>query len=312
MDKTYKHILVTGPHRSGTTWLGKTLSQSERVELVYEPFNPDFERYNFTYRFENWFQHVPTSDKRAEIESYFDDYLPQSAFDYAKKVSRESGYGVKTPLIFIKHFLLGAKRPRYLLKDPIALMSAGWLYERYFLKVICTTRNPLAFVASLKKQGWDFDFNNMLNQPQLVDGYLSNYRKPMQQVLRSSDFFERASLLWNVLNTMILRYREQYPAWFFTTHEEAATNPVDTLRKMFNYAGLPFTAEIVSYIEKVTSGSTHGDSASHRYTPRDAKSTVREWQELLTKDEAERVSESTAEICKKIYGSEPLKAGMVE
>jgi len=310
MEKSNKHILVTGPHRSGTTWVGKTLSQIQGVELVYEPFNPDFERYNFAYQFENWFQHVPASQKKADIESYFDDYLPKSGLDYAKKVSRESGYSAKSPLIFLKHFLMSSKRPRYLLKDPIALLSAGWLYERYSLKVICTTRNPLAFVGSLKKQGWDFDFTNILNQQKLVNRFLSDYREPMQNALNESSFIERASLLWNVLNTMVLYYRTQYPVWFFTTHEEAATNPVDTFQRMFAYVNLPFTKEVKCYIEKATSGGVIGNASSHRFTPRDAKSTISEWQELLTDDEIEIVSNQTAAVCKKLYGSEPLKAGI--
>lgn len=312
MEKSAAHILVTGPHRSGTTWIGRTLSRNSSVELVYEPFNPDFDRYNFTYRFENWFQHVPTSDKRAEIERYFDDYLPNSGFEYAKKVSRESGYSAKTPLIFLKHFLMGSSRPRYLLKDPIALMSAGWLYEQYSLRVICTTRNPLAFVGSLKKQGWDFDFNNILNQEELVDRYFGHLKDPMKQALEKSDFIERASLLWNVLNTMVLHYRGQYPEWFFTTHEEAAAHPVETFRKMFASLSLPFTSEIISYIENATSGSGSAESSSHHFTPRDAKSTINEWQELLTDDEISRVSESTADICRKIYGRDPLKAGIAD
>ena len=309
MEKSYKHILVTGPHRSGTTWVGKTLSQSNRVELVYEPFNPDFDRYNFTYRFENWFQYVPGATTRKEIESYFDNYLPVSGFDYAKKVSRESGYSAKTPLIFLKHFLMGSNRPRFLLKDPIALLSAGWLYERYPVNVICTTRNPLAFVGSLKKQDWDFNFNNILNQKELVNTFLSDYREPMQQALRKSDFIERASLLWNVLNTMILYYRSHYPEWFFTTHEEAATNPVNTFQRMFAYVNLPFTQEVESYIEKATSGVGNSNTSSHRFTPRDAKSTINEWQHLLTEEEIEIVSKKTSVVCKKLYGSEPLKAG---
>lgn len=312
MQKSYKHILVTGPHRSGTTWLGKTLSKSDRVELVYEPFNPDFDRYNFTYRFENWFQYVPGSTTQKEIETYFDKYLPASGIEYAKKVSRESGYSAKTPLIFLKNLLLSSKRPRFLLKDPIALLSAGWLYERYSVSVICTTRNPLAFVGSLKKQGWDFDFNNILNQKELVNDLLSDYREPMQQALRKSDFIERASLLWNVLNTMIIYYRSKYPEWFFTTHEEAATNPVDTFQRMFAYVNLPFTQEVETYIENATSGDGNSDASSHRFTPRDAKSTIMEWRELLTEAETELVSEITSEVCEKIYGSGPLEAGTAD
>lgn len=309
MHKFSTHILVTGPHRSGTTWVGKTLSQSRGVELVYEPFNPDFDRYNFTYRFENWFQHVPGSKHQNEIERYFDDYLPRTGFDYAKKVSRESGYSAKTPLIFLKHVLMSSKRPRFLLKDPIALLSAGWLYERYSLHVICMTRNPLAFVSSLKKQGWDFDFRNILNQKEMVDQFFPHYRGAMKSALETSNFAERASLLWNVLNTMILYYRKQYPEWFFTTHEEAVMNPLVMFKKMFAYTGVPLPRDIESYIDKTTTAEKNDRSVTHRYKPRNAKSTIMEWQERLTEAEIQLVSKNTSTVCKEIYGCDPVKAG---
>lgn len=34
-----KNILVTGSHRSGTTWIGQMLSQDKNTMYVYEPFN---------------------------------------------------------------------------------------------------------------------------------------------------------------------------------------------------------------------------------------------------------------------------------
>ncbi|MER3452975.1 MAG: hypothetical protein C4321_04710 [Chloroflexota bacterium] len=33
-------ILVTGSNRSGTTWVGRILAASGRLNYVYEPFNP--------------------------------------------------------------------------------------------------------------------------------------------------------------------------------------------------------------------------------------------------------------------------------
>src|SRR5579859_4669658 len=35
-----KSILVTGPHRSGTTWVGKMIASSPSVAYIQEPFHP--------------------------------------------------------------------------------------------------------------------------------------------------------------------------------------------------------------------------------------------------------------------------------
>lgn len=298
---TKKHILVTGPHRSGTTWLGKTLSQPEEIELVYEPFNPDFVRYNFDYTFDYWFEHVPTSKKQIDIERYIDQYIPNNGFQHARKVCRESGNSFKSPLIFCKKLLLSHKRPRYLLKDPIALLSAGWLYERYNFLVICITRKPLAFVGSLKKQGWDFDFNNILCQERLVDEYLPKFKKQMKNVQNNGDFIDRAALLWNVLNTIILQYKEKYSGWYFTTHEDVALNSHVRFKEMYEYVELPFTAEIENYIKEYTSDQNPGEAKSHQYQPRDAERTLDSWKNRLTDIEMKKVIDTTQSVYNKLY-----------
>lgn len=296
-----KHILVTGTHRSGTTLVGQTLSQADNVELVYEPFNLETTRYNFEYKFDHWFEHVPTSPKFNEIQEEFDQYIPNSAFQYPVKICRESGYSLKTPLIYLKYLMLSVNRPRYLLKDPIALLSAGWLYERYNLKVICMIRNPLAFAGSLKKQGWDFDFKNFLDQKELMNRWLKPFKEEMGRTDRDSDLIERISLLWNVLNFVILEYREKYPEWLFMKHEELARNPVENFRMMFNYLGLEFNREIEQFIIDFTSKKNPAEAESNDLQPRDSRKTIDTWKERLTEEEIERVRERTSEIYEKLY-----------
>ncbi|MDZ7717855.1 MAG: sulfotransferase domain-containing protein [Balneolaceae bacterium] len=299
-----KHILVTGTHRSGTTWVGRTLSKTKNVELVYEPFNPETTRYNFEYKFDHWFEHVPTSQNYREIKREFDRYIPNTAFQYPAKICRESGYNWKTPLIYLKYLLLSGNRPRYLLKDPIALLSAGWLYERYQLKVICMIRNPLAFAGSLKKQGWDFDFKNFLNQEKLINTRLEPFKKEIEKTDAEGDFIDRISLLWNVLNFVILDYRETYPEWLFMKHEKLAQDPIENFRKMFTYLDLEFSEEIEQYIREFTSKQNPAEAESNDYQPRDSKQTIHTWKNRLTDDEAKRVKEKTAKIYRKLYTAE--------
>ena len=296
MKEERKHILVTGTHRSGTTWVGRTLSRPSNVELVYEPFNLDSTRYNFEYKFDHWFEHIPTSKKKKEIEKVFDRYIPNNFIQYPAKVCRESGYSLKTPFIFTKYLLLSADRPRFLLKDPIALLSAGWLYERYHLKVICMIRNPLAFAGSLKKQGWDFNFFNLLDQEELMNTWLAPFRQRMIEIHAEGDFIDRVSLLWNVLNFVILEYKKRYPEWYFMKHGELAKNPVKYFREMYDYLDLEFTDEIESYIREFTSKKNPTEAATNRYQPRDAEKAVKAWKERLTEEEIERVKEATSAI----------------
>jgi hypothetical protein len=296
-----KHILVTGTHRSGTTWVGRTLSQAENVELVYEPFNLETTRYNFEYKFDHWFEHVPTSKNCPEIKQEFDRYIPNSRFQYPAKICRETGLSWRSPFIYLKYLMLSDDRPRYLLKDPIALLSAGWLYERYQLKVICMIRNPLAFAGSLKKQGWDFDFKNFLEQKELMDTWLNPFKEEIEKTDAEGDFIDRISLLWNVLNYVILEYKNKYPDWFFIKHGRLARDPVENYRKMFEYLELDFNSVVEQYIVEYTSRKNPVEAKSNEYQPRDAKKAVEAWRDRLTEEEIERVKEATSEIFKKLY-----------
>ncbi|HUH21151.1 MAG TPA: hypothetical protein VLZ09_04715, partial [Gaiellaceae bacterium] len=57
-------ILVTGAHRSGTTWVGKMLALAPGVGYVHEPFNPRFS----AGRFDRYFT-VVTRENEARYAS---------------------------------------------------------------------------------------------------------------------------------------------------------------------------------------------------------------------------------------------------
>lgn len=302
-DRTLKRdILVTGPHRSGTTWVGNTLCVNRGTELLYEPFNLDITRNNFSYRFRNWFEHVPLSPEKRMIEAEFDRYLSPTGFRRALTTTRGSGRGILSPFIFARQLLFQSERPRYILKDPIALMSAGWLYERYGLNVICITRNPLAFAGSLKQQGWDFEFQNFLNQQEFMQKYFPKDIATLESLTGKSSFAERVAHLWNVLNRMILYYRKAYPEWHFTTHESVAKNPLEEFQKMYHYCGLAFTDDVREYIDHYTSEKNPGSVASNTYQPRNALETIHTWKARLNSEEVKCIKEITQDVYKDVYG----------
>ena len=57
MIKRKKPILVTGSHRSGSTWVGKILNLSNETYYINEPFN--IETHNSPSNpFKYWFEYV--------------------------------------------------------------------------------------------------------------------------------------------------------------------------------------------------------------------------------------------------------------
>ncbi len=216
-----------------------------------------------------------------------------------------SGMDIKTPLRFGKYlmseFLLN---PRILVKDPIAVMSAGWLHEKYHFKVICMIRNPFAFIGSLKVAGWDFNFENFRTQDELMEGKLSRFADEIESMCMEGntyDFIDRAVLLWNILHFVILEYQKQYPNWLFVKHEYISARPDLGFQEIFNYLGLKLNSHLKKYIEKYTSQKNAVEAKSASYQPRNSKLLLQTWKNRLSSIETNRVKASTSEIASRFY-----------
>ena len=306
MRKSKRPILVTGSHRSGTTWIGKTISQHPRILYVHEPFNVTYPNNVMglkLLKLDTWFSDAETSNQKNEIITCFSNLLQQRPRKYALAACKSVGMDILLPLRFSKHLVRLLLSPHILVKDPIALLSAGWLHETYNFKVICMIRNPFAFVGSLKVVGWDFDFENLRKQDKLMTGRLYKFSDSIKAMCareNTGDFIDRATLLWNILHFVIIEYQKQYPNWLFLKHEDIAKSPQTGFQEVFRYLELDMNDNIQNYIDKYTSHKEPTE-VNPSYKPRNSKLLLHTWKERLSNDEICRIKASTKEIASQFY-----------
>jgi len=302
MDTCKTHILVTGPHRSGTTWVGMTLSQHRSVSYIHEPFNVSFPNPEMGLALKTWFTHYQSSPQKDAIKSSFDNLFQASPMHRAIYTCRATGLDIKTPLRLAKYLVLYSIARRILVKDPIALFSAGWLHETYGLNVICTIRNPLAFVGSVKKVCWDFDFKYLQQQQLLMQSLLLPFTARIDKLCGpTGDFIDRACLLWNTLHYTILEYQQKYPSWLFVKYEDIAENPIVGFEKIFEYLKLDMSDRIRDYIQTFTSSENSAESTFDVYEPRNARKSLDNWKRRLSINDIERVRIATKDIASQFY-----------
>jgi hypothetical protein len=212
-------ILVTGAHRSGTTWVGKMLALAPGTGYVHEPFNPRFS----TGAFERYFTVVTAANE--------DRYAPELErvlqFRYRPGRLRGPRDLARAARDFARTERLRRRSPRPLVKDPIALLSAEWLAERFAMDVVVLIRHPAAFAASLKRLGWRHSFATFFDDgrlPEVLQPYEAEIR---EQAERPGEILEQAALLWRVLYGAVDGYRQRHPDWIFLRHEDAS---LDALR----------------------------------------------------------------------------------
>ncbi len=315
-------ILVTGSHRSGSTWVGKVLSKSDNTLYVSEPFQPNG-LLRKAYPQQVWFKYYTPNEK--------DDFL-----DHLKRIN-SLGYTVPEALhlinklpntdfrnpsgIFSNHFNYRNTPWRFrfyrdtvirriynrqvvpIIKDPVAIFSCEWMAKNLNTRNIILIRHPAAFVSSLKRMGWHFSFTNFLQQKNLMSDYLYPYENEMINV--SNDIISTGALLWNCFHSVIHQFQLKFPDWLYMKHEELSKHPHENFKNLCKYSGLDYNNKIQSYVNETTLGSNADvpNKKIHQFV-RDSKSSIKNWKNRLTKNEINQIRKLTEEVSSHFYSDD--------
>ena len=210
---TVKPILVTGSPRSGTTWVGRMLAVSPQLYYVSEPFNPDFGpgrgvcNINFTHH-QTYISEENQRKYYKPIRQMLEGEYNVLAAICDSKLGKKDLIDVWCKKKEFKEYRKHLMVP--LIKDPIALMSAGWLGRQFDIDTIVMIRHPAAFVASMKRLNWTFRPSKwVLSQPLLIRDYLSPFEEEIKQLNESeNDIIDRTALMWKIIYFVVLMYQE--------------------------------------------------------------------------------------------------------
>jgi hypothetical protein len=193
--------------------------------------------------------------------------------------------------------LKGRITDRTIIKDPIAIMSTEWMYRNYNIDIVVLIRHPAAFVASLKVKDWQYDFNNYLNQPVLMNTYLKSYEELIKDYSNNKkDIIDQGILLWNTIYNTIAYYQSKYGNdWYFVKHEDLSMSPIVEFKKMFSKISLTLDSDVENYINETTKGT---DQSGFK---RNSAKNVKTWKERLSDDEIQRIKTGTEKVWEKFY-----------
>jgi len=298
-------ILVTGSHRSGSTWVGRMLASSRTVRYLHEPFNPKaFTPEVCGVRFEREFTHVCRENAepyRTGLEACLRPRL------LAPWDSTATGSSPAAVVHRLRRLGRGALErlldTRLLMKDPHAVFAADWLAESFDMDVVVLIRHPAAFAGSIKKAGWWFDFQQLLDQPLLMKRHLAGFRSEIERMTsHPGDLVDQAILLWNVIYHVVAGYRDSHPDWIFARHEDLSVDAVSAFGELFRRLGLEYTARARRTVADFSSASNPRERHAESEIRRDSRSNIRNWEERLTVEEIERVRDRTREVAAVFYG----------
>ena len=304
-----KPILITGSHRSGSTWVGRVVALSPSVGYIHEPFNLRHRPGICKAKFNFWFPYICNENKSLYSQDIEDCIRFKFQFMEGLKAAKsiKDFARLLRDCINFKRYEVVKRRP--LLKDPIAVFSAEWLASRFGMDVIVLIRHPAAFVASLKKGNSTFPFDHFLQQPLLMQHHLCEYRSEIEEYSKKEfDIVDQGILLWKLIHHVILKYRENNHAWVFARHEDLSRCPEGEFSRIYSRLGLTFSADVRQRIRRLSfAEQSKEDSGS---LVRNSKSNIWTWKTRLTDDEIARIKDNTDEIASQFYTEEDWTYGM--
>jgi hypothetical protein len=295
-------ILVTGSHRSGSTWVGKTLANAPEVAYIREPFGVNHRRGVLDVDFPFWFPYISPENEAPYLRPMRD----MLAYRYRTRAGLASARSPRD-VALVAHdrteFARFRRRhARPLLKDPIAVFSAEWIADRFDADVIALIRHPAAFTSSLKKYGWTHPFGDFLAQPLLMRDLLSPYAEEIERFAHTQqEIVDQAILLWNLIHSAIRTYRERRKDWVFCRHEDLSREPVEGFRAMFGAVGVPFSAETERSIAHATGSENPAEVSDAGVLARDSRAGIWTWKARLSDEEIDRVRTGTEPLWRSFY-----------
>lgn len=322
-------ILITGIHRSGSTFVGKMLSLNKNVAYIQEPFNKDYGlklfNINFKYLKENNIDddlrealdqlvtlkkadyHIPSINNKFKglknrntlINEFFDDINTSSFAKFLKRFLFKSTAQLK--------FNVAKYNPvvdRVLIKDPLACFASQYLHRKYHMDVVVLVRHPLSFAGSLKRLDWKFNFDNFLNQKQLMDDYLGEFREEMIYLNnKQPTVVEVACLLWNCIYKVLSEFIAANPDFIVIKHEDIAQNPVTSFKHLYSRLGLHFKPAIEQKIKVHTHAANPAEATDNRVhqLKRDSTMVIHNWRDILTEDEITYINQRTKNVAINFY-----------
>jgi hypothetical protein len=285
-------ILVTGSHRSGTTWVGQMIAASGLVHYVHEPFHIAFSARG---KIDKWFQYIyPGWENEAAAKMYLDQKFFLKFPEILRRIKKFEHLDDLWLLINDVKLSIQGKAP--LVKDPIALFSVEWIAQNFNTKNIFTIRHPAAFVGSLKVAAWHFPFKDLLDQPKLME-QMPDYKDLIAQYAETPpDIIEQGILLWKIFHHQILDSATRYQNWYFVKHEDLSLNPDVEFKKIMDYLGLEYNAAM----QQAVKVSTTAEEAAR--TQRDSKENILTWKERLSPEEIQRIKQGVEPVGSKLYG----------
>jgi len=280
-------ILLTGPGRSGTTWITDVLCALPGVQQIFEPLFP---LWNERVR------QITGWDKRDPyIRSIY--LRPEEEYPEWEDLWRRIVTG-KFRNYWTDYERTSWFPSRFLIKEVRANLMLGWLHRKFQPRIVYLLRHPCAVVYSrlVAPQPWHADVRDILRQEKLVEDHLKPWAAEIE---RETDRLDAHAVWWAVENLVALRQLQGIPhALLF--YEDLVLHPHEVLENLLPWLGVEHIPKKVFDLLPQPSRMSN-----HNLAYRDAQDRLSRWQTSLSVKEQKRILFWAERLGVDVYDMQP-------
>lgn len=320
-------ILVTGVRRSGTTFVGKVLAKAPSTSYIFEPLNCDIGIKGFSNIWYPYLSDDSITEEQKELldcafnsikikfsntlygqgrsinNASFFDYLSNVFTNFSEeKLALRIGKTIfksRSHFEYFRHKYALFSHENFVFKDPLAALSAGFLSDKYKLKVVVMLKHPYSYFYSMKKQNWGVDpRKNFLGQEDLlpiIEPFVTNALSHYENSIALYSLLE----YWVVYKLLLKEISN--PNFYFIRLEDIAADPVGKFSDLFKFLELEYSNETIKFIHKSTSENNSTKAKEVSNTIRNSNEVINSWKGKLSTNEMKLTQELCFELSKEFY-----------
>lgn len=266
--------------------MGRLLTLSEELHYVGEPLNVTTRPSWLADPARHWYQYLPSED------ALWDQVSRASNLKFPLIAGLSHASSFRLAASAAKKWTIAAaaraRGERALVKDPFMVFNAPEFERRLGGKVVFTVRHPAAFASSLIRMNWPFDFRELTDQNELMQGPLARWRDQLAVAVESDmTILEQACLLWRVVNGAIHDMVDETSERHLIVHEHFASQVEVQLPRLYEALGLEWSRSVESKMSELTRSARSADVNQSEVTAldRDSRKTAEIWRHRLSASE---------------------------
>lgn len=208
-----KTVFLAGVGRGGTTWISEIINHRNEYRYMFEPFYP---RYVGLFREFKGIPYVRPGEGNTNI-------LTSAHKIFSGRITHP----------WIDRFNRKILCDKRLIKDIRTNLKLKWLKDAFpDIKIILILRHPFAVARSKMKLGWHVSLQPVLNQPELIEDYLTPFMSTIEDCKTS---FEKEVCLWCIQNYLPLAQFRDTGGIYVGFYERFCLDTIQETRALFRW-----------------------------------------------------------------------------